>query len=139
MEEVKDIISEELLSQLGYGKVTYIGDITEVYDMQCLMFRCDIINDSGRGEGKSITTSKTYYIALEVIANKCKVWARKNDNILVEHPLVVRIRDTRVRDKNNLATYVHYIDDDEIKFFMPERVYKATQWVYDKIKKEEKC
>ena len=119
---MENIISKELLSELGYGKVTYIGDVTELYNMECLMFKCDVTRESGRGDDKKITTSKTYYIALEVLAKQCKLKLGKGFS-LVEYPLITEL----YKDRN----YIDSFGDLLTELYRPQRVFEACQWVWD--------
>lgn len=124
------MISKELLSELGYGKVTYICDVTELYNMQCLMFKCDVTRDSERWLGKTITTSETYYIALEVLANKCKSWLE------LETEYEVVIIENKVYFLGDIWTEGEVWCEKEWrdKLTWIENVFEACQWVLEKNK-----
>lgn len=82
---MKEVISENLLNNLGFGKVTYIGEVDELYNMQCLWFKCDVTRDDSRGNGKNITFNKSFHIALEVLARELKEWASKKGYCIIDY------------------------------------------------------
>ena len=130
------MISKELLSQLGYGEVTRIGEVNELYTMDLLMFKCDVSRESGRGDGKIITTSTPFHVALEVLAHKCKVYTIKKGYLISElskYVLIIKDGVTLERIDNDF----YEVGDLEWEdYFDVRSVFKATEWIFKNKDKE---
>jgi len=121
------MISKELLSELGYGKVTYIGDVIELYKMQCLPFKCEVLRESGRNDGKYRTVSQSYHIAIEVLAYKCKEWAYENDYYVCSIFTFAGEGSCYLTHKDNISKRLKTFDANN----EPEAIFKACQWIMD--------
>ncbi len=124
--------SKKLLSQLGYGKVTYIGDVTKLYTMDCLMFKCNVTRDSGRNDGKTITTSHSFHVALEVLEHKCKEWLHEHGYMFdIKYP--TNCNPHRV----TLMFYGHVTQAFHVGIDENEAVFKTCEWALNQIKTED--
>ena len=125
------MISKELLCELGYGKVTHIGNVVGLYNMDCLRFECERIISSGRSDGKFISTNITFHIAIEVLAYKCKEWAYKR-GFLIGSNCRQGITVIDINTHTVLNHFDVYIED------FTEFEIKACQWILEnKYLKEE--
>lgn len=135
---MKELISKELLSEIGYGKVISDIEPTDAYDMECIQFRTEVFEDSGRGDNTKVRIAEPFIISIDTIARKCKEWAWNNGEITLrscysgdkEENLceVINMPKDFTNIYSNILSGVHttqlFYGDTE-----PESIFQACEWI----------
>ena len=127
------IISKELLSLLGYGKVISEVEATKAHDMECLSFRTERHIDDGRSESKKVRITEHFNISLDELALKSCRWAFDNS-----YELRISFDRVEIMLKKDLLYWqdciINQSQRDSFIAFDNFITFKACQWILDNAK-----